>query len=105
MSPKMSRLKRPSPRKPITIINPLVYAHSQTIFSVGQTVVYGQKTIEYSISKAPFLNDFEIPSDVEVTDVKASGQYAQKIIREAIKKAPNRPDDRTKRQILNRYFL
>ena len=85
--PEDEPIETPVPEKPITIINPLVYAHSQTIFSVGQTVVYGQKTIEYSISKAPISKlIFEIPSDVEVTDVKASGQYAQKIIREGNKK-------------------
>lgn len=80
-------IETPIPPKPQIIIKPLVYAHSQTIFSVGQTLVYGQKTIEYSISKAPISKLlFEIPADVEITDVQASGQYAQKIVREGNKK-------------------
>ncbi|MDD2624909.1 MAG: hypothetical protein PHQ02_08835, partial [Candidatus Riflebacteria bacterium] len=80
-------VETPTPPKPQIIIKPLVYAHSQTIFSIGQTLVYGQKTIEYSISKAPISKLlFEIPADVEITDVQASGQYAQKIIREGNKK-------------------
>ncbi len=69
--------------KPAVILTPLVYANSHTLISVGQTTVYGQKDIVYSISKAPISKlTFNIPENLEISKVQGAGQISHRIMRE-----------------------
>jgi competence protein ComGC len=73
----------PEPKKAPVWPTPLVYANSHTLISVGQTAIYGQKEIVYSISKAPIYRlVFEIPENLEITKVQGRGEVSYRKIKE-----------------------
>ncbi|HNX76609.1 MAG TPA: prepilin-type N-terminal cleavage/methylation domain-containing protein [Candidatus Rifleibacterium sp.] len=65
------------------VVQPLVYARSQTLVSLGETSVYVHKTFDYTISKAPVSSfSFNVPEDVEIVAVNADRPQSQKLLRE-----------------------
>lgn len=74
---------KPEPKKAPVKVTPLVYANSHTLISVGQTAIYGQKEIVYSISRAPIYRLlFEIPENLEITKIQGLGQLSHRKIKE-----------------------
>lgn len=69
--------------EPKPVILPLVYARSNTLISLGETSIYGFKTIDYSISKAPVSSfSFALPANVEITSVNADRPHSYRLLRE-----------------------
>lgn len=65
------------------VVAPLLYARSNTLISLDETAVYGFKTIDYSISKAPVSSfSFLLPDNVEITSVNADRPHSYRQIRE-----------------------
>ncbi|MEW6711398.1 MAG: hypothetical protein AB1403_16355, partial [Candidatus Riflebacteria bacterium] len=65
------------------IVEPLLYARSTTLISLGETSIQGFKTIDYSISKAPVSSfSFQLPDNVEITSVNADRPHSYRQIRE-----------------------
>ncbi|GAB4275931.1 MAG: hypothetical protein Kow0029_17430 [Candidatus Rifleibacteriota bacterium] len=69
--------------EPKPIIQPLVYARSNTLISLGETSITGFKTINYSISKAPVSSfSFSLPEYVEIVSVNADRPHTFRQIKE-----------------------
>lgn len=68
---------------PRPLIQPLVYARSQTLVSLGETSIYVHKTFDYTISKAPVSSfSFNVPEGIEIVAVNADRPQNQKMLRE-----------------------
>lgn len=69
--------------EPKPVILPLIYARSNTLISLGETAIYGFKTIDYTISKAPVSSfSFLLPANVEITSVNADRPHSYRLLRE-----------------------
>jgi competence protein ComGC len=68
--------------EPKPVIQPLVYARSETLISLGETAIQGYKTINYNISKAPVSSfTFEVPEKVEIGYVNSDRPQDHQMIR------------------------
>lgn len=68
--------------KPV-IIEPLVYARSNTIVTIDETRVIGHKTFEYTISKAAVSSfTFLLPENSKISSVIADRNHSQRQIRD-----------------------
>lgn len=68
--------------KPL-IIEPLVYARSNTIVTIDETRIIGHKSFEYTISKAAVSSfTFLLPENSEISSVIADRNYSQRQVRD-----------------------
>lgn len=66
------------------VIQPLLYARSHTLVSLGETSIQAYKTFDFSISKAPVSAfTFHVPENTEIVFVNADRQMSHRMLREA----------------------
>jgi competence protein ComGC len=69
------------------VVMPLVYARSSTLVSLGETSIQANKTIDFTISKAPVSSfTFNVPEDVEIVYLNADRPHTYRMIREGSQK-------------------
>ncbi|MBI3038477.1 hypothetical protein HYY75_05415 [bacterium] len=69
------------PTKPSA--QPLIYAHSETLFTLGEGALQGRMDIEYSVTKAPVSRfEIQIPDTVEILGVTSDRSISHFIVKE-----------------------
>lgn len=73
--------------EPKFVLQPLIYARSNTLISLGETTIQANKVIDFTISKAPVSSfTFNIPTEVEIVYVNADRPHSYRMIREGSQK-------------------
>ncbi|MBF0544646.1 MAG: hypothetical protein HQM08_09440 [Candidatus Riflebacteria bacterium] len=80
---EMSPNKQLEVKKPKTPAQPMVFAKSETLVSLGENVIQARIDFDYGISKAPVSRfEFQIPDDVEIVSISADKSENHEIIKE-----------------------